>query len=1209
MFIYLRDGNLFLTIPIIGGVDIATDNTCKTFKVIKKFIENVEDELDFFQNILKISDDDNSEMIRQIQNYKGLLKILVQQNAFNNIDEYDFNSTGLSKVLKELNCMVLDPQTYRDNFLKSTPEFNTFSLAHKRFGDQNYNTQSTFGLKLRQEIGKVKSIEVKTPTVDEFINDINKGNLKGIEIRGGDSEEVLNYFKSLWLGLEWPEDKWDSAKNIIQKALDQLYKYVYYHQNFAIDSDDITGLMSNLRDNWFLIFRDNLNSIAKDILSSPLEEQVKIDKISVLVQFFIANANIYLKDINPSTLNIGARLDQDKDLSETFSKLITTTLSNGNDVEDAILEFLHEEGLLKNITPEQKQEIKNLFYARYNTIKDSRHFDEFFILPRNTKSNWFSYGGAFSLELGYFASKQDELHTEYVAFTSEQHQKFASLTREDDNSLPFVNLEDYFGLNTDEILVSDENIAILEKLASIEYKPAEFIFKQLAKRITFPDTINEETAKTAAIMAIKYNNCDLLKKVIESNHDLSSIVIEGETALNWAISKDYIELAIILASGGADLNTPIKQFKRNLHSSYHTPLCYAIKKRSRELVKALIDNGADLNKNTGNTYPIFLAINEDEDIALDLIKANVNLDVLNELGQSPLFSALRKEDRDNVALELIERKAGINTKNSHGSTPLLEAIYRKEKPHIYMKLLDAGAIVNNGDQPDLILAAARGRFDCVKLYTERGYDISITGCYGENALHETSRADIIEYLIEKGLNPNATDKYGNTPLWIAIFYRRTECVDILLKNSDIHFIRPDTQSYLTLAIIRQESELALKLIEMGIDINSKCSLYGETALHLAITRKTDEVALKIIDKMSDISMTDNYNSTPLHEAVRLENLEISQALLQRNPDLNTQDKNGITPLHIAVKTGNIDIIKALIERNDLQYPGTGLFQGSKTLTQADLNIKTHEGKTALHLAILNRQDDIAKLLIENGANLDTKDNEAKTALHLAIEDNQDELAKLLIEKGAVIDTQDNDGQTALHYALRKGKNEIVQLLLEKGADLNIQTRWGSNALHVAIYAEQDDIAKLLIEKGANLDIKDNIGDTALHYASRKGKNDIVQLLIENGANINIKNIWGEAAYQDNTTTIIAITTVIVVAAFVTLGLLIPPLGLIFFGVAIGSFGIGITAWASYPRINNSKIVNSENTPLTSPVVRTGKQTTSDTELSTIDNSNEPRPGS
>ncbi|KAI0388232.1 hypothetical protein F5Y17DRAFT_254003 [Xylariaceae sp. FL0594] len=56
-------------------------------------------------------------------------------------------------------------------------------------------------------------------------------------------------------------------------------------------------------------------------------------------------------------------------------------------------------------------------------------------------------------------------------------------------------------------------------------------------------------------------------------------------------------------------------------------------------------------------------------------------------------------------------------------------------------------------------------------------DAALTSKWGTNALHISAAADIpviIEYLIkEKGMDPNAGDRHGNTPLNYAITSPRT----------------------------------------------------------------------------------------------------------------------------------------------------------------------------------------------------------------------------------------------------------------------------------------------------------------------------------------------------------------------------------------------------------------------------------------------------
>ena len=91
-----------------------------------------------------------------------------------------------------------------------------------------------------------------------------------------------------------------------------------------------------------------------------------------------------------------------------------------------------------------------------------------------------------------------------------------------------------------------------------------------------------------------------------------------------------------------------------------------------------------------------------------------------------------------------------------------------------------------------------------------------------------------------------------------------------------------------------------------------------------------------------------------------------------------------------------------------------------------------------------------------------------------------EVAKLLLEKGADINFQNTIGDTALHCACVWGHLDVVKLLLEKGADIEIKNVNGETTLH---RASNDDpiegnmstyietylaVVKLLIEKGANV---------------------------------------------------------------------------------------------------------------------------------------------
>ena len=147
MYIYLIDNKVYLTIPIIAGSDIATDNTCKTFNVLKKYRDNVQTELDFFDNLFELLGTNYNNHREQIQQYKNIIESLHQQGAFNGLQDDDFNSDVLKEFLDQSNSMVLDLQTDRDDFLKSSNP--TFSLKHNRFGQEKV-TESILGIQLRE---------------------------------------------------------------------------------------------------------------------------------------------------------------------------------------------------------------------------------------------------------------------------------------------------------------------------------------------------------------------------------------------------------------------------------------------------------------------------------------------------------------------------------------------------------------------------------------------------------------------------------------------------------------------------------------------------------------------------------------------------------------------------------------------------------------------------------------------------------------------------------------------------------------------------------------------------------------------------------------------------------------------------------------------------------------------------------------------------
>jgi hypothetical protein len=80
-----------------------------------------------------------------------------------------------------------------------------------------------------------------------------------------------------------------------------------------------------------------------------------------------------------------------------------------------------------------------------------------------------------------------------------------------------------------------------------------------------------------------------------------------------------------------------------------------------------------------------------------------------------------------------------------------------------------------------------------------------------------------------------------------------------------------------------------------------------------------------------------------------------------------------------------------------------------------------DGITLMQLAIVHRygEDEVAKVLIECGADVDVQMRSGKTALHFAVEHMNPVILKVLIDAGADPDLCDTSGETAADYAKRR----------------------------------------------------------------------------------------------------------------------------------------------------------------------------------------------
>jgi len=145
-------------------------------------------------------------------------------------------------------------------------------------------------------------------------------------------------------------------------------------------------------------------------------------------------------------------------------------------------------------------------------------------------------------------------------------------------------------------------------------------------------------------------------------------------------------------------------------------------------------------------------------------------------------------------------------------------------------------------------------------------------------------------------------------------------------------------------------------------------------------------------------------------------------------DPNDPDENNQTALMRAAKEGFLNGVNAL------------LIDGKAEIDATDA---TNYGKTALHLAIMNKHTEVANVLLNTGAvsfytgaNPRIYDKNGDTALHMAVAAGLDNniLRDLVMYYRVHVDSQNNYGLTPLALAVRKKRAGIAQCLVNHGAD-------------------------------------------------------------------------------------------------------------------------------------------------------------------------------
>jgi ankyrin len=292
--------------------------------------------------------------------------------------------------------------------------------------------------------------------------------------------------------------------------------------------------------------------------------------------------------------------------------------------------------------------------------------------------------------------------------------------------------------------------------------------------------------------------------------------------------------------------------------------------------------------------------------------------------------------------------------------------------------------------------------------------------------------------------------------------------------------------------------LSMTLPAAALDLNER--------LWMAVSlRDWDGVRAALEDGADVDYATPEGRSAVLHVAAMDGSADIVSLLLRRGANVNIVGKFGATPLITAVSSivsktpDKIRVVQLLVANG------------------ADVRRPDSDGKTPMHWAAIKGNRDVAKLLVDRGAEINALDPFDQTPLDVA----SDALtADYLLTRGAQIGGISANGKTPLRAADRElftaavaGSAKRVREAVSRGAHVNIRDSSQSSALIRAVYLGRVEAVNALLDKGADVELSDDWGRTPLHVAAGKGFSDIVQLLMRHRARINARDSSGKTPLE------------------------------------------------------------------------------------------------